>query len=151
MSKEIIKFEFEFFPDYTGDDYPKVDILIDNNCKFTGAISNTRHSVSFLHTLEFEQPHQLIIKRYGKTSRPQELTIKQIKIDNINIRNIIWACSYNEPIYPEPWASQQRAAGIELETKVPGETCFGHNGVWTLNFTSPFYKFLYSWMDGNLV
>lgn len=151
MNKETIKFEFDFFPEYLDDDYPSVNILVDSESKFNGVITNDQHSISFLHTLDFDQSHQLIVKRYGKNNKPQQLTIKQISIDGIDIRNIIWAYSYNMPIYPEPWASQQRAAGVALEEKVLGETCFGHNGTWTLNFTSPFYKFLYTWMDGYLL
>lgn len=150
MNKETIKFELEFFPEYIDNDFPQAKILIDSEVKFDGFISNEQSSVAFLHTLEFDQPHQLIINRYGKTNNPQQLTIKRISIDGIDMRNIVWAHSYNKPIYPEPWASQQRAAGINLEERVLGETCFGHNGTWTLEFTSPFYKFLYDWMDGNL-
>jgi hypothetical protein len=151
MNKETIKFELEFFPEYIDNDFPQAKILIDSEVKFDGFIDNDQSSVAFLHTLEFDQSHQLIIDRYGKTNKPQQLTIKRISIDGIDIRNIIWAHGYNKPIYPEPWASQQRDAGIDLEERVLGETCFGHNGTWTLNFTSPFYKFLYAWMDGNLL
>lgn len=150
MNKETIKFNFEFFPEYTDDDYPSANILIDSESKFDGIITDSRHVVSFWHTLSLDQQHRLTINRYGKANKPQQLTIKRISIDGIDIRNIIWAHSYNTPIYPEPWASQQRAAGIKLEEQVLGETCFGHNGTWVLNFTSPFYKFLYDWMDGYL-
>lgn len=150
MNSEIIKFKFEFYPEYLDNDFPYASILIDNEVKFNGPISDDQCSICFSHTLEFDQTHQLTIKRYAKTNKPQQLTIERISIDGIDIRNIIWVDSYNEPIYPEPWASQQRAAGVKLEKRVIGETCFGHNSTWTLNFTSPFYKFLYDWMDGNL-
>ena len=151
MNSEIIKFELDFYPEYVDNDFPRVSISIDSETKFDGSISDSQSSVFFLHTLEFDQSHQLNIKRYGKTNKPQQLTIKKISIDGIDIRNIIWTHGYNKPIYPEPWASQQRAAGVNLEERVVGETCFGHNGTWTLEFTSPFYKFLYDWMDGNIV
>jgi hypothetical protein len=150
MNSEIIKFELDFYLEYIDNDFPQARILVDSEIKFDGVINNTQSSVVFSHTLTFDQPHQLIINRYGKTNKPQQLTIKKISIDGINIRNIIWAQSYNEPIYPEPWASQQREKGLVLEERIPGETCFGHNSIWTLKFTSPFYKFLYAWINNEL-
>jgi hypothetical protein len=103
--------------------------------------------------LNFGQ-HQLSIRRYNKTGNQvrindsgqledQMLSIKKITIDDINIRNIIWCKSYNEPEYPELWASQQRAKGINLEKFILGETNFGHNCTWRLEFTSPFYQFIF--------
>jgi hypothetical protein len=46
------------------------------------------------------------------------------------------------PEYPEPWASQQRAAGHELEKSFNKVTFMGHNGKWKLKFASPFYMWL---------
>lgn len=147
MPNETLKFYLEFYPEYIEDDYPSACISIDDHEKIDRPITLADSIFSFTHTLEFNRPHVLTIKRYGKTNKPQQLTIKKISIDGIDIRNIIWCRSYNRPSYPEPWASQQRASGIVLEETILGETCFGHNGTWTLEFTAPFYKFLYHWMD----
>lgn len=107
--------------------------------------------IKFAHSLEFAD-HELSIHRTGKDNsqvrltdqgyQGQDLIIDWIKIDGVNIRNLIWTNSTYQPEYPEPWASQERAAGVELEEHVQGETHFGHNGIWRLKFTSPFYKFL---------
>jgi hypothetical protein len=110
----------------------------------------------FVHELNFG-PHCLEMHRTGKTNHQmrtiengknegQDVIIKYIKIDGVNIRDMIWTNSYYEPEYPEPWASQQKSQGIELEKYVPGETWLGHNGVWRLNFISPFYRFLMDWI-----
>ena len=157
-NKEIIKFIIEFKSDYW-DLPPGVTISVDDTIKFDGLVTETNTNINFVHTLTFNQPHQLAITRYNKddtqrrcdadgTVRDQLLTITLFILDGIDIKNIIQTQSFNEPIYPEPWASEQKQMGIVLDKLVIAETCFGHNGTWRLNFTSPFYKFLYNSMDG---
>ena len=74
----------------------------------------------------------------------------KIKIDGVDIKNIIWTYSINIPEYPEPWASEYVTAGNILEKEVIGATKFGHNGIWYLDFTSPFYIYIMQWMGGGL-
>lgn len=151
---ESIKFEITLVPTYWLSP-PMIKISIDSEDKFNGPVID-RQTISFTQTLGFNA-HTLKIVRSGNTNQQvrmlstgeyqgQGVLLEQIKIDGVNIRNLIWTNSYYEPEYPEPWASQQKAQGIELETRVRGETNFSHNGTWTLNFTSPFYKFLMDWM-----
>jgi hypothetical protein len=110
---------------------------------------------------DFAGTHTLEIHRSGKTNdqnrilpdgtyQGQSLHIKQVLLDNIDLRNIVWHSCRFYPEYPEPWASEQRAQNIELESEVIGETYLGHNGVWRFNFTSPIYKFLVGWARGNV-
>lgn len=159
-TEETIKFELYLTSDYW-DLPPIIDLLVDDEVKFTGEMSQEKNYVSFNHTLQFDQPHTLKLKRYNKlpgqcvpledgTFKDQLLTLDKVVIDGVDIQNIVQAYSYNEPEYPEPWATLQRRQGIELETQVLAETVFGHNGVWTLNFTSPFYVFLMTWMEGDI-
>lgn len=154
MSVEHIKFEISFKTNWWKDP-PSVAIQLDDQEKFTGNI-NEDIVVKFSQTLNFNK-HVLSIQRTGKNNQQvrldadgnyqgQELFIDWIKIDGVNIRNLIWTNAYYEPIYPEPWASQQRDQGIELERLVLGETCLSHNGTWRLEFNSPFYRFLMDWM-----
>lgn len=154
-SNEKILFEISLISDYWKDP-PSLKITIDEAEKFQGLIINESTVIKFTHDLAFGD-HTLQMRRTGKTNQQirknengeiegQDLKINYIKIDGVNIRNIIWTNSYYEPEYPEPWASQQRALGIELESHVLGETWLSHNGVWNLKFTSPFYRFLMDWM-----
>lgn len=104
--------------------------------------------VSFNQNLILETDYSLRIVRSGKVlDSTQMLKLDQLEIDGINIRNIVWHRSYYQPKYPEPWASQQISQGINLEEKILGETWFGHDGTWTLEFSSPFYKFIFDWMS----
>jgi hypothetical protein len=102
----------------------------------------------FEHVCAFGE-HTLRIIHSGKTNQTpeQSVTIDKVVIDGVNIRNIVWINSYNRPNYPEPWATQQREQGIELEEIVKGETVLGHNSEWTLPFTSPFYKYVMEWLQ----
>ena len=91
---------------------------------------------------------KLTINRYNKTpaqcqnDQDQIMHISKILIDGIDINNFILSRATFTPQYPEPWASQQIAQGIKLETELLGETWLGHNGQWCFNFTSPFWQFL---------
>lgn len=151
---EDIKFEIAFKTSWWLDP-PAVSILVDENEKFNGEIKKDT-IIKFSHTLRFTN-HKLVIHRTGKTDAQvrinelgehegQDLIIDWIKIDGTNIRDLIWTKSVYKPDYPEPWASQERAKGNNLEECVLGETFLGHNGTWEFEFTSPFYRFIMNWM-----
>lgn len=151
-TSEKIKFEIFLDTEYW-DRPPYAELLIDKTQKFIGPVDNAcLQPIVFEHELLFNQTHQLSIRRFGKTNDQvkenlnQTLSIDKILIDGINIRNIMWAYSWNEPDYPEPWATQQRELGVILEDKIPAETVFGHNCTWRLDFTSPFYRFIMDWL-----
>ena len=143
--QETIRFKVVLEPQYW-DKPPMIEISVDNTLYFNGAIDKLS-TIDFMAELKFEK-HTLTLTRYGKTldqtalDKDQLILIKSIEIDGIDIQNIVWSSSFFKPEYPEPWASQQRQAGIELEQSVLGETFLGHNGTWQLDFSSPFYKFL---------
>ena len=71
----------------------------------------------------------------------QLLNIKSIEIDEIDIGGLVYEGVY-EPTYPEPWATQQKKAGVVLQKTMKNVTCMGHNGVWRFKFQSPFYMWL---------
>ena len=154
---EHIQFEIFVKPQFWKDP-PHLSILIDNQEKHQSLIEHSQ-VIRFRHTLALGT-HQLTMIRTGKSNQQvrlddqgnhqgQELFIEWIKIDGVNIRNLVWTNSYYEPNYPEPWATQQQEQDIKLERLVPGETCLSHNGTWRLDFNSPFYRFLMDWMDND--
>ena len=129
---------------------PVLDILVDNEAVGHYIIDQASYHIRFKRVMSFDQPHMLELRRSGKhNDHTQSLHIQEVKLDNINLRNIVWhTCTY-EPEYPEPWATEQRQQGIELEPVVPGEMYLGHDGVWRFEFTSPTYQFLVNWAKGN--
>jgi hypothetical protein len=128
---------------------------------FEDKLNKGLNNLTFVETCEFDKPHRLCIERFGKDNKQvkvdtdgkvldQYVVLQKIVIDGVDIQNIIQSKSIFEASYPEPWASQQRDAGIKLEKEAIGVTTFGHNGIWYLNFTSPFYEYLMRWMGGGV-
>ena len=149
-SYEIIDFDFWFESSYWRNP-PIIDIFVDDN-KIDTVIVDQEIHYHFSRRLDFGN-HSVKIKRYGKTADEtrvndcgeydtQTLTIRQVNIDNINLRNILWDRAKFFPVYPEPWATQQILLGHLLETQVLGEMTLGHNGTWVFDFSSPFYQFI---------
>lgn len=158
MNSEIIDFELHLISEYWNKP-PVAKIVVDGIEYFNNIVPKGSHIVKFRHTCDFNTPHRLALTRAGKDDSQcktlpngqqldQILTLEKLKIDGIDIRNIVWSRSINVAEYPEPWASEQRAAGNLLEKEAIGVTTFGHNGTWYLDFTSPFYIFIMNWMGG---
>jgi hypothetical protein len=150
--QEQINFKFNLTSEYW-DLPPKLDISINDQLYWSGAVTEKNQTIEFWANLELHQSHLIAINRYNKfdnqcqisedgSRQDQYVIINQVIIDNIDIQNLIWHNSWFEPSYPEPWADQQLKQGIVLEEKIPGETWFGHNGLWYFQFTSPFYQFV---------
>jgi hypothetical protein len=109
--------------------------------------------IEFEYDFEEGKSYELVIKRSGKSRkqtvvddegnihRDQLLHIKKIEIDEIDIGALVYEGVYT-PIYPEPWATQQKEAGNELAETLKNITRMGHNGTWSLRFSSPFYIWL---------
>jgi hypothetical protein len=155
MATEKLEFKLELYA--TMHDHPPIaEILINGQSCFKKDITGTMEKpdvIQFYYDLEEGQKYDLIIKRSNKTRRStvvnekgdvlkdQLLHIKCIEIDEINIGGLVYTGEYT-PTYPEPWATQQRRAGVELPESFKNVTTMGHNGQWKLSFESPFYMWL---------
>ena len=155
MATEKLKFKLELYATMW-DKPPHAEILTNDKTHFTGDIIGTEDKpdvVEFEHVLEEGKDYSLIINRSGKGKnqtvinengdilKDQLLHIKNIEIDEIDIGSLVYEGVYT-PRYPEPWASQQREAGTELQESFKNVTCIGHNGTWRFKFESPFYMWL---------
>ena len=155
MATEKLKFKLELWAEYW-DQPPQVRIAINDHTHFKGKISALEKEpqlIEFEHELIEEDKYQLIIERTGKTSnqtvvdhtgsilKDQLLHIKSVEIDEIDIGALVYEANY-KPLYPEPWASQQKRAGKVLPESFKNVTVMGHNGRWELSFQSPFYMWL---------
>ena len=131
------------------------EILINDESHYRSEIEGTEDKptvIEFEHTLEEGKEYTLKIIRSGKDvkqtvveagniAKDQLLHIKSIEIDEIDIGALVYEGVYT-PTYPEPWATQQRQANNELPVSFKNVTNMGHNGVWELQFSSPFYMWL---------
>jgi hypothetical protein len=155
MATEKLKFKLELYATMW-DRPPHAEILLNNKSYFKGDITGTEDKpdlIEFEHELAEGEKSELIIKRSGKLVnqtvvndkgdllKDQLLHIKSIEIDEIELGALVYEGVYT-PRYPEPWASQQRRAGVELQESFKNVTTIGHDGTWRLKFESPFYMWL---------
>ena len=155
MATEKLKLKLKLFAKMW-DKPPVAEIFINDTSiskkEITGTESNP-DVIEFEHELEEGQNYNLVIDRSGKVPgqtvinekgdilKDQLLNIKSIEIDEIDIGGLVFEGVY-KPKYPEPWASQQRSAGAELQEEFKNVTQMGHNGTWSFKFESPFYMWL---------
>tara|TARA_Y100000034_G_scaffold80642_1_gene96749 strand:- start:1634 stop:2128 length:495 start_codon:yes stop_codon:yes gene_type:complete len=139
---------------------PFMKLMIDDDVYFEDHVKKDTH-LRFQKKCSFDDIHKIKILRSGKTNKDtkflpdgsfesQMLTMERIKIDNIDLKNLIsHRCVYT-PIYPVQWATEQRNQGIQLSDTLNGTTALGHNGQWEFDFRSPVYKFLIDWIQNRL-
>jgi len=155
MATEKLKFKLELYATMW-DRPPHAEILIGDKSYFKGDIMGTEDKptvVEFEHEFTEGEKSELLIKRSGKIKdqtvinengdvlKDQLLHIKGIEMDEIDIGSLVYEGVYI-PEYPEPWASQQRKAGLKLQESFKNVTSMGHDGKWSFKFESPFYMWL---------
>jgi len=155
MATEKLKFKFKLYATMW-DQPPIVEILINNKSYFKQEVTATEAKpqiVEFSADLEEQKEYNLVVHRSNKNKgqtvvnekgdiiKDQMLHIKDIEIDEIDIGALIFEGVY-KPNYPEPWATEARAKGVDLPETFKNSPTMGHNGTWTLTFSSPFYMWL---------
>tara|TARA_Y100000592_G_scaffold93485_1_gene156738 strand:- start:799 stop:1281 length:483 start_codon:yes stop_codon:yes gene_type:complete len=155
MATEKLKFRLELHATMWNKP-PHAEILINDHTCYKGDITGSEDNpdvIEFEHEATEGEKYNLIIKRSGKGKyetilndkgdilKDQLLNIKSIEIDEIDIGGLVYEGVYT-PQYAEPWATQQKEAGINLQESYKNVTRMGHNGTWTFSFESPFYMWL---------
>ena len=155
MATEKLKFKLELYATMW-DKAPHAEIVVDGKSYYNSEITSTQDNptlIEFEAELEEGKECSLIIKRSNKGRnqtvvnekgdllKDQLLHIKSIEIDEIDIGGLVYEGVYT-PKYPEPWATQQKDAGVELKESFTNVTQIGHNGEWRFTFSSPFYMWL---------
>ena len=154
MASEKLKFKIELYATYWNKP-PSAEIVCEDK-HFVGNITGTvdkPNVIEFTQQFQGGQKVELIILRAGKgrgqtvldndgnVIKDQLLHIKNIEIDDINIGALVYEGVYN-PHYPEPWATRQKQAGVELPKSLKNVVAMGHDGEWRFTFSSPFYMWL---------
>jgi hypothetical protein len=155
MATEKLKFKLELYATMW-DQPPHAEIMIGDKSHFAGDITGTEDNpnlIEFEHEFTEGEKSELIIERSGKIKgqtvinddgdvlKDQLLHIKSMEIDEIDLGALVYEGVYT-PKYPEPWATQQRQAGVELRESFKNVTSMGHDGKWSFKFESPFYMWL---------
>jgi len=161
---DFTNFENIYFDFWIKSEYflnpPFMKLTIDDDVYFEDHIKKDMH-LRFKKKCSFDHIHKIKIVRSGKTNndtkflpdgtlQSQILTIEKIKIDNIDLRNLIWHRCVYAPVYPEPWATEQKNEGVRLPDTLNGTMTLGHNGQWEFDFNCPTYRFLIDWIQNKL-
>ena len=129
---EILKFNIKLDTDYQNM-APMVTVKFNDETKFNHSVS-TDTDVQFTGTIK--EHNSLIIDRQNKPdNEKQDLFIRTVSIDDIDLRNLIWSKSYFLNADGE---------------RVIGETWLGTNGTWVLQFAGPFWKHMMDWVNGDV-
>lgn len=139
--KEIINITLEF--DSTYDiDAPTIEVF--NNGQIVGSKITVDQpcQIQFNLDLESDSQHLLEIVRGNHTGAGQQIC-KFVKfiVDEIDITDIL---DYGKfyPVYPMPWYQEQLDQGITWPEYHERWRDWGWDGVWRLNYQSPFFRWL---------
>lgn len=98
--------------------------------------------------VELDDAEHTLVVRHDYTPDPQSaLVIDKIVMDEIDIGVLAYSGAYT-PIYPEPWYSDEVAAGRKPKETVgngeDGSACMfmGWEGRYELKFSTPLYEWL---------
>jgi hypothetical protein len=72
----------------------------------------------------------------------EAVVIESVSFFGIEDPKFAWAGVY-EPIYPEPWATEQQDQGVVLKQHLSPHTYLGWNGKWTLTFDVPVFTWIH--------
>ena len=95
-----------------------------------------------------EGNHDIIIKFLNKKNydtidgKDKAIKIDKIVFNNIESSQFVWQGIY-EPIYPEPWLSQQKKTGKVPLPILTSQTYLGWNGKWKLTYSAPIFSWIH--------
>lgn len=138
---EIINFKFEFESKFVYNP-PKLSIYNNDDLVYKNTLVENSHTAEFDLSMSDQTENVLQVMRLNHDERTdQQLILKKVYADNIDLANILNQGKYY-PNYPEPWHSQQKEQNNNLPEFYDGALCWGWNGVWKLEYTTPFYTWL---------
>lgn len=123
-------------------DPPYCQVLLDHQILFDDSITEIT-TIRYQTTLP-ANAHTLKIRYFNKSKQDhtQAIVIKSIDFNNIQDTKFIWAGEYT-PVYPEPWATQQRDQGKELASTLINTDYMGWEGEWALTFSVPVFTWIH--------
>ena len=72
----------------------------------------------------------------------EAVVVESVSFFGIEDPKFAWAGVY-EPVYPEPWATEQHDQGVVLKPRLCPHTYLGWNGKWTLTFDVPVFTWIH--------
>jgi hypothetical protein len=93
-------------------------------------------------TLQVEFLNKLPNDTVPGSNLDKAVVIESVSFFGITDPKFAWAGVY-EPIYPEPWATEQQDQGVVLKQRLCPHTYLSWNGKWTLTFTVPVFTWIH--------
>jgi hypothetical protein len=138
---ETIDFRFELQSNFVSNP-PRFSIYNNDKLVFEETPVQDLYTAEFSLLMSNQIENVLQIMRTNHDERTdQQLILNKVYADDIDLENILNQGKYY-PIYPEPWHSQQKEQNNDLPEYYSGSLCWGWNGVWKLEYTTPFYQWL---------
>ena len=114
-----------------------VQIGIDNNLTVITLVDSTTINFEF----DAVDTCRLTVELLDKQDQ-EAVIVQEVSFFGIQDPRFAWAGLYT-PIYPEPWASQQRTQGVVLKQHLSPHTYLGWPGKWTLTFDVPVFTWIH--------
>lgn len=125
---------------------PEYRIVAENQVLHGYLESTTVFDLSIIAAKKSKITVEFLNKKVSDTVLSQGLDkaviIDWIKFFSIQDPKFVWLGQYC-PEYPEPWASEQKNAGVDLAPALFNTTYLGWNGVWTLEFDVPIFTWIH--------
>lgn len=125
---------------------PLCVIRFSKNCFYKQEIKESKmYSYEEYQTIgEHKIEIEFLNKKNNDTTDGKDKAIKidRIIFNGIDCEKYVWQGMYR-PVYPEPWAAQQKQSGKKLDAVVKTATYLGWNGQWTLTYSSPIYTWIH--------
>jgi hypothetical protein len=123
-------------------DPPECFVILDDRTIFDGLVSNPT-TIKYQTTLMLGvHSLKVVYSNKSKNDPTQAVLIKSIEFNNIQDKKFIWLGEY-QPVYPEPWATQQRNQGLTLAPILSNTDYLGWAGTWNLKFTVPIFTWIH--------
>jgi hypothetical protein len=138
-----VKFEISITPTYH-DSVPKIKYGINN---LDNEIELADKTVIAIEEYLDTGKHVFLLDFFNKTDQdciPEKgldkfITINEVKIGGLSLPRFMWISQY-EPVYPEPWFSEQIEKPPQIQHSA---TVLGFNGQWRLPFESPVFPWIH--------
>lgn len=142
IDNEILHFSFRLEPHYTNS-APQIEIL-NNGIQILPITSiNTHQDINV--SVEVESNLQNCVLEIRRSNHdevtPQTLLLQTVEVDGIDLKKILDRTKFY-PRYPSQWLSEQQSQGVSWPEAHQGWLEWGWNGVWKLEYRTPFYDWL---------
>ena len=131
-------------------DAPSICVGVNDTLQQVMLAETTRFEFDFLAETNSELTVELLNKTDKDTVPDQNLdkavVVETISFFDISDPKFVWAGLYY-PVYPEPWATEQKNQGVVLEKELKYHNYLSWNGVWKLQFTVPVFTWIHQIQD----